>query len=149
MAETKMDAAQEEFEKWWKPQTKPGERFHGCSQNWGAREAWRAARQAADARVQKLEADIEEFKRAANLLIDYCEDHDWGTMPEPFASINPLLKLLGRVNPVSKRCPRCGHNWKFGEIRPDECGFHQCACKHEWHAIPRAEAESILDKKEG
>jgi hypothetical protein len=39
---------------------------------------------------------LHEFKRAANVLIDYCEAHDWGLMPEPFDSINPLLKLLGR-----------------------------------------------------
>lgn len=37
------------------------------------------------------------LEEAANVLIDYCEDHNWGTMPEPFASINPLLKLLGRT----------------------------------------------------
>lgn len=34
-------------------------------------------------------------------------------------------------------CPRCGHNWKFGEISKETCGFHQCGCRHEWHAIPR------------
>ena len=34
-------------------------------------------------------------------------------------------------------CPRCGHNWKFGEINKETCGFHQCGCRHEWHAIPR------------
>ena len=37
-------------------------------------------------------------------------------------------------------CPRCGHNWKFGEINKETCGFHQCGCRHEWHAIPRMSA---------
>lgn len=37
-----------------------------------------------------------EWYDAAKLLIDYCEDHNWGTMPEPFDSIKPLLKLLER-----------------------------------------------------
>src|SRR5579862_3098507 len=27
-------------------------------------------------------AAIEEYKKAANLLIDYCEAHNWGTMPQ-------------------------------------------------------------------
>jgi hypothetical protein len=51
---------------------------------------------AGPAGVRELTAQLEAFKAAATLLIDYCEAHDWGTMPEPFASINPLLKLLGR-----------------------------------------------------
>ena len=38
-----------------------------------------------------------ELACAANNLIDYCEAHNWGTIPIPFASINPLLKLLGRA----------------------------------------------------
>lgn len=40
--------------------------------------------------------DTRELKAAANKLIDYCIAHDWGMMPEPYDSINPLLKLLGR-----------------------------------------------------
>lgn len=40
--------------------------------------------------------ELERTKAAANLLVDYCEAHEWGLMPEPFDSINPLLKLLGR-----------------------------------------------------
>jgi hypothetical protein len=46
--------------------------------------------------LSTLELEIEEFKKAANLLIDYCIDHEWGMMPEPYDSINPLLKLLRR-----------------------------------------------------
>lgn len=46
--------------------------------------------------------EIERLKEAAYKLIDYCEDHNWGTMPEPFDSINPLLKLLGRDSTPTK-----------------------------------------------
>jgi hypothetical protein len=74
MAETKLDAAQEEFEKWWKPQTKPGGRFHGCSQNWGAWEAWKAAHHAADERVRRLEAKI---AWAAKVLLQHLNDEDY------------------------------------------------------------------------
>jgi hypothetical protein len=44
----------------------------------------------------RAEGDTRELKAAANTLIDYCIAHDWGMMPEPYDSINPLLKLLGR-----------------------------------------------------
>ena len=44
---------------------------------------------------------VDALKAAANTLIDYCEAHDWGMTPEPFDSINPLLKLLGREAEVS------------------------------------------------
>lgn len=37
-----------------------------------------------------------ELRDAANTLIDYIEAHGWGSIPEPYDSINPLLKLLGR-----------------------------------------------------
>jgi hypothetical protein len=36
------------------------------------------------------------MREATNKLIDYIEAHGWGTIPEPYDSINPLLKLLGR-----------------------------------------------------
>lgn len=51
--------------------------------------AWRKRATEAEARITSLEI-------AANVLIDYCEAHGWGIMPEPFDSINPLLELLGR-----------------------------------------------------
>ena len=67
-------------------------------------------REAAEANCRNLESALEEARKearmweerakelesAANVLVAYCEDHNWGTMPEPFASINPLLKLLRR-----------------------------------------------------
>lgn len=46
--------------------------------------------------LERVKQDTEDLRREANVLIDYCEAHDWGMMPEPFDSINPLLKLLGR-----------------------------------------------------
>ena len=65
---------------------------------------------------------IEEFKKAANLLIDYCEAHNWGTMPEPFASINPLLKLLGRDLVDGRLCRNPNHAMTDGSPSRHEIG---------------------------
>ena len=43
-----------------------------------------------------IRESTKELREAANKLVDYCEAHEWGLMPEPFDSINPLLKLLDR-----------------------------------------------------
>lgn len=53
------------------------------------KENWRIRAEAAELRAADL-------RKAANLLIDYCEAHGWGLIPEPYDSINPLLKLIGR-----------------------------------------------------
>lgn len=42
--ELKSEQAEEEFYKWWQPKTLIGGRFHGYSENWGAKDAWVAAR---------------------------------------------------------------------------------------------------------
>lgn len=37
---------------------------------------------------------ILELSDGAKILIDYFTDHDWGLIPEPYDSINPLLEAL-------------------------------------------------------
>ena len=54
--------------------------------------AWRAW-QAAASETERLRT---EWIAAADKLLTYIEDHNWGTIPEPWDSINPLLKLMGR-----------------------------------------------------
>jgi hypothetical protein len=52
---------------------------------------------AADRALASRDRELREMREAANRLIDYIEAHGWGSIPEPYDSINPLLKLLGRA----------------------------------------------------
>ena len=39
-----LDKLRKEFDAWWKPQTKERGRFYGCSENWGAWQAYQQAK---------------------------------------------------------------------------------------------------------
>lgn len=58
--------------------------------------SWKEGYDRDQAEIERLKARAEQLQKAANLLLDYIDAHGWGSIPEPYDSINPLLKLLGR-----------------------------------------------------
>ena len=103
---------------------------------------------------------VEEGKGTAPDFGDFseqivsCPACGWTGSLYSFIKLHKCLPPEAAASPSAttptKGCPRCGHNWKFGElgteISKDRCTFHGCGCKHEWHAEARAlTPETSLD----
>jgi hypothetical protein len=89
-----------------------------------------AARQEFD-ELKRFKAEMLDFKDAVRELIRYCEDHNWGIIPEPGVTLDRVEFFLAAQNDETCGCL----------LDPYDCAYSRdnegpCKCKCHKHRSP-------------